>query len=410
MNILFLTLLDFNSLDEHNIYADLLREFTRHNHKVFVISPVERRKKQSSHIIKTDNSVILKLKIGNTQKTNFVEKGISTLLIELLFSRGIKKYFSEEKIDFVMYSTPPVTFYRALAYVKKRDNAKTCLLLKDIFPQNAVDLGILVKTGIKGIIYRYFRNKEKKLYEISDCIGCMSPANRDYVIAHNPEVDCNKVKLLPNSIEVSTVDTTSESKKVIRKKYGIPSDTTVFVYGGNLGKPQGIEFLIRCLKTQGGKQEVFFLVIGEGTDYRKLEAYIRHDKPRNVKLMKSLPKEDYDQLVRSCDVGMIFLDNRFTIPNFPSRLLSYMEANIPVLAVTDINTDVGKVIITGRFGWWCRSNDERGFSDCVEEILNSNIKDMGINGRKYLMDNYTVEHSYDMIMKTMKGQDLKEED
>ena len=57
--------------------------------------------------------------------------------------------------------------------------------------------------------------------------------------------------------------------------------------------------------------------------------------------MRSLPKADYETIVASCDVGMIFLDHRFTIPNFPSRMLSYMKAKIPILAVTDPNTDVG---------------------------------------------------------------------
>ena len=74
-----------------------------------------------------------------------------------------------------------------------------------------------------------------------------------------------------------------------------------------------------------------------------------------MKLMKELPKEEYDQMIASCDVGMIFLDHRFTIPNFPSRLLNYMQVKLPVLAVTDPNTDVGKVIVDGEFGWWCES-------------------------------------------------------
>ena len=94
-------------------------------------------------------------------------------------------YFADIKFDLILYSTPPITFYKAIEYVKKRDGAKTYLLLKDIFPQNAVDLGMMSKTGLKGLIYKYFRKKEKKLYAISDKIGCMSQANVDYVLKHN---------------------------------------------------------------------------------------------------------------------------------------------------------------------------------------------------------------------------------
>ena len=399
MNVLFLTLLDFNSIDEKNIYTDLLREFAKHGHRLFVISPVERRKKIDTKIIKTNNATILKLKIGNTQKTNIIEKGISTVSIEPQFIAGIKKYFSNVKFDLVIYSTPPITFCNAIEFVKKRDGAKTYLLLKDIFPQNAVDIEMISKTGIKGIIYKIFRNKEKKLYRISDFIGCMSQANMNYVVKHNREVSLDKVEICPNSVEVIDMSVDEKIRKDIRNKYGIPINKKVFVYGGNLGKPQGIEFMIECLRSQENNEDAFFLIVGDGTEFHKIEAYIKNDKPKNVKLMKRLPKEDYDKMVGACDVGMIFLDHRFTIPNFPSRLLSYMQAKIPVLAVTDKNTDVGSEIVNGKFGWWCESNSINSFNSKVCEITNSDLKEMGSNGYHYLITNYSVGISYEKIIK-----------
>lgn len=399
MNVLFLTLLDFNSIDEKNIYTDLLREFAKHGHRLFVISPVEKRKKIDTKIIRMNNATILKLKIGNTQKTNIIEKGISTVSIESQFIAGIKKYFSDVKFDLVIYSTPPITFCNAIEFVKKRDGAKTYLLLKDIFPQNAVDIEMISKTGVKGIIYKIFRNKEKKLYRISDFIGCMSQANVNYVIKHNREVSLDKVEICPNSVEVTDMSVDEKIRKGIRKKYNIPLDKKVFVYGGNLGKPQGIEFMIECLRSQENNKDAFFLIVGDGTEFHKIETYIKNDRPKNVKLMKRLPKEDYDKMVGACDVGMIFLDHRFTIPNFPSRLLSYMQAKIPVLAVTDINTDVGSVIVNGKFGWWCESNSVNSFNSKVCEIINNDLKIMGSNGYHYLITKYSVGISYEKIIK-----------
>ena len=336
----------------------------------------------------------MKLKIGNIQKTNFIEKGFSTLTIENILVYGIKRYFSHVKFDFVLYSTPPITFYKTIAYVNKRDKAKTYLMLKDIFPQNAVDLGVLKKTGLKGILYRYFRRKEKKLYAISDKIGCMSKANVDYILKHNPEIKKEKIELCPNSIEVIDKSVSNKEKQVIRKKYGIPNDRIVFVYGGNLGKPQGIDFLIECLKKEQENQKVFFLIVGSGTEYGKIEDFIKKEKPGNVMLMNQLPKEDYDRLVGSCDVGMIFLDYRFTIPNFPSRLLSYMQAKMPVLAVTDPNTDIGKVIVNGRFGWWCESNNVEKFSKKIKVIVDCDLKKQGEMAWGYLNLHYTVDKIY----------------
>lgn len=398
MNVLFLTLLDFNSINERNIYTDLLREFIRNGHKVFVISPVEKRKNQETRLIREENATLLKLKIGNTQKTNIVEKGISTLRIESQFMAGIKKYFADVKFELVIYSTPPITFCNAIEYVKERDGAKTYLLLKDIFPQNAVDMGMLSKTGVKSILYKYFRNKEKKLYAISDHIGCMSQANVDYVIKHNPEVDPEIVEICPNSVEPIDMSVDKETKVAIRNKYDIPVDKKVFVYGGNLGKPQGIDFLIECLKSQKDNENAYFLIVGDGTEYGKIESYVNSANQKNLKLMKHLPKEDYDTMVGACDVGMIFLDHRFTIPNFPSRLLSYMQAKLPVLAVTDPNTDIGKVIVEGGFGWWCESNCEvDSFDSVIREACNSCLYELGKNSWGFFMENYDVDNSISII-------------
>ena len=91
MNILFVTLLDFKSFSEHNIYCDLLREFINNGHQVYCISPTERKNGADTHF--EENNHLLKLKIGNIQKTNFVEKGISTLFVEFQFTSAIKNYF-----------------------------------------------------------------------------------------------------------------------------------------------------------------------------------------------------------------------------------------------------------------------------------------------------------------------------
>lgn len=402
MNILFLSLGHFWSIHERHIYTDLLREFTRRGHHVYLVSPIERRDKRSATVIYEENTVILKVKTGNIQKTNIIEKGISTLLINRQFQAAIKKHFSGVKFDLVLYPTPPITFTNTIKYIQKRDKAKTYLMLKDIFPQNAVDLGIMGTTGIKGLIYKYFRRKERQLYSISDYIGCMSQANVEYVLNHNSEISSDKVGICPNSIELVDKRLSEPQRNEVREKYGLPFNKRIFIYGGNLGKPQGIPFLMDCLRKASCMQDVQFLIVGSGTEYEALKKFISDEKPENVKLMKHIPKEDYDNLVAACDVGMIFLDHRFTIPNFPSRLLGYMQAGLPILACTDPNTDIGKVITRGNFGWWCESNDVAQFEAMVRDILTCNLPEYGKRAYDYLKAEYTTEVSYQAITSICK--------
>ena len=367
----------------------------KNGHEVYGISPLERRIGAPTHW--EEDKHLLKLSVGNMQKTSLIEKGVSTLRIESQFRKAIKAFFPDIKFDLILYSTPPITFLGAIRYVKKRDGAKTYLLLKDIFPQNAVDLGMLKTTGVRAPIYRYFRKKEKKLYAISDRIGCMSQANVGYIIKNNPEIDASIVEVCPNCIEVEDIRIDELQRKVMRAKYGIPQDKKVFVYGGNLGKPQGIPFLIDCLRAEMSNDNIFFLIVGDGTEYKLIETFVKEEHPNNVKLMMRLPKDDYDRMIAACDVGMIFLDHRFTIPNFPSRLLSYMQVGLPVLACTDPNTDIGKVIIDGGFGWWCESDDVTAFVYLVRQVTEVSLDSDGYKGIEYLMDNYTAEKAYSII-------------
>lgn len=400
MNILFLTIGRITSIESHAIYSDLLRSFRDHGHSVYAIAPNQKRTGLKTELVCEKGVHILHVETGNvTGANNLISKGLAQISLEPAFIKAIKQYFPDVKFDLVMYSTPPITFAKVVEFVKKRDGAKSYLLLKDIFPQNAVDLGMMKKSGPKGLIYRYFRAKEKKLYAFSDFIGCMSEANVQYVLAHNPEVDPGKVEVCPNAVEVIDQSVNPDTRSIIREKYGIPQDKTVFIYGGNLGKPQGIPFLIECLRKCADIADVYFLIVGKGNDYPKLETFIREEKPVNIRLMNYLPKEDYDAMVGACDVGLIFLDHRFTIPNFPSRLLAYMQAKIPVLAATDPNTDIGAVITTGGFGWWCESNDADAFAEKVRTLKQQDFATMKNNGYAYLNEHYSTEKAYSVIMR-----------
>ena len=398
MNILFLTLLDFSSLTESNIYTDLLRCFSGKGPNIYAISPSEKRKARQTEVLIHQNVQILKVKIGNITKCGLIEKGISTLRIEAQYIKAIKKYYGDVRFDLILYSTPPITYGKVIEYVKKRDNARTYLLLKDIFPQNAVDLGMF---SSKGLLHTFFKRKEKKLYDQSDFIGCMSQANVDYLLKHNSWIDPKKVEICPNSIEPITIEKDETIIRKVREKYSIPMDKTIFIYGGNLGKPQGMEHIIACLKACADHPHAYFVIAGSGTEYPKLKAFLDQTPLSNVQLLYQLPKEDYELLANTCDVGLIFLDHRFTIPNFPSRLLSYMQASMPVLACTDVHTDIGLIIEQGQFGYWCESQEAESFKEKIDQMCaeEEKLSEMGENARAYLEAQYTVDQTYKIIMK-----------
>lgn len=387
-----------NSVEDRGIYTDLMRKFRDKGHKVYIVSPTERRDGLKTSVIEEKGVKILSVRTLNVQKTNVIEKGIGQVSIEFLYKRAIKEYFKGVNFDLIIYSTPPITFSKVIESAKKTNpSAKTYLLLKDIFPQNAVDMGMLSKSGVKGILYKFFRAKEKKLYSLTDYIGCMSPANVRYVLEHNPEISPERVEVAPNSLEL-VEDEKTEDKRVLAK-YNIPTDKPIFIYGGNLGVPQGIPFLIQCLEANADREDCHFVVVGSGTYYQRLADWYQGRQPKAVTVMKGLHKEDYDRLVQACQVGLIFLDYRFTIPNFPSRLLSYLENRMPVISCTDPNCDTGSIAQENGFGFYAPSNDVTAFTQTVDKMLASDISAMGEKGYQFLMENYLIEHTYNQILK-----------
>ncbi len=398
MKVLFLTSVRISNISDRGIYNDLLRKFRDEGHDLYIATPSERRYRETTSLIKRDNVIILRIKTLNIQKTNIIEKGLSTLLIEYQFLSNIKKHFTGICFDLVLFSTPPITFTKVISYIKHKDSAVSYLLLKDIFPQNAVDLG-MIKQG--SLLHSYFIKKEKELYAISDHIGCMSPANVDYILKHNTEINPGKVEVNPNSIEPIFSTLSIEQKLIIRRKFRVSVDSTVFVYGGNLGKPQGIAFLIEVLYSQINRKDIFFVIVGNGTEYSRLKSWFNQKKPNNAILLSELPKREFDMLIQTCDVGLVFLDKRFTIPNFPSRLLSYLEFKMPVIAATDKNTDFGRIMMENGFGLWVENGDLQTFICHLNLFLDNKFEiiKMGNKGYQFMMNNYTVSSSYFRIMK-----------
>ena len=145
LNIIFITLVTINHIEDRNLYADLMRYFVNQGHHVTIISPAERRYNIKTKLVRHDRFSILRVKSPNIQKANFVEKTIGTFLIDFLIKKAIKKYLVDFSFDLAIYSTPPITLVNSIGYLKKAHSLISYLLLKDIFPQNAVDLGFIKK-------------------------------------------------------------------------------------------------------------------------------------------------------------------------------------------------------------------------------------------------------------------------
>ena len=153
MNVLFLSLV-FSDRKHVNFYEELLEVFVRKGHKVFVACSNDSRSIEPDGIQEWNGMTVLRIKTGDiTGTTNLIKKGLATVSVDYYFKKAIKANFKNEKFDLILYPTPPITLANTIAWAKKYYGAKTYLMLKDIFPQNAVDIGMMSTSGLKGLIH-----------------------------------------------------------------------------------------------------------------------------------------------------------------------------------------------------------------------------------------------------------------
>lgn len=398
MNVLFLMIAFPDIKKVSNFYSDLPEKFKEKEHNVCVANLLEKKYNKATYLEEVKGINVLWIKSGDWFNTNSViKKGLTAVTISNCFNRAIQKYFSDIKFDLVIYFTPPITFAPVVKYIKKRDKCMSYLILRDIFPQGVRDLGLLDNQ----LLYNYFRRKEKQLYDLSDHIGCMSHGNIKYVLEHN-NVGENKLEILHNW---GKSNCNNELPGVnYKEKYGL-GDKFIAVFGGNIGLPQELEFLLELAKEYKERDDIVFLIVGKGAEKQRMINIVKNEKLSNVIIKDMMQRDEYNSLLKQCNIGLINLSRKFTIPNIPSKTVAYFKARIPILASTDKNTDYKDLLLKeARAGLWSETGDLKTYKKNFEKLFNNKKlrEELGNNGRKYFEKNLSLEKTYQTIINHFK--------
>ena len=396
MKVLFITIAWPNA-GERNLYSDLLEEFKKNGHDVFVACADE---KSDTTSIKVESGMnILRFPTLQIRKAGKLQKALSLLFLGWKFRNNINKHYAGHNFDLIIAHTPPITLSGLMIYLKRKYDAFFYLLLKDIWPHSNASLNIIKKGGI---IYRYFRWHEKRIYDAADMIGCMSPKNVEYILKKNNFLDKQNVEECPNSIIPRTFE--PKNRNGIRAKYGIPEDATVFIFSGNLGKGHGLKFYLDTIEALNDYDKAYFLIGGSGTQYSYLEATLAEKDLDNIFLYEWLPKEDFNEILLTSDVGMILLSSQYTVPQFPSRLLAYLEASKPVLCAVNKETDIGTIVEDAGCGISVPHGEQEELIGAIKRLSEDERwrNELALNSRVLLESRYTCKDSYSIIMSHFK--------
>ena len=398
MNILFLVARYPDEEKNTILEKDLVRVFAEKGHNCFSVSLNERRNNRETYFFKDKNVDVLKVKTGNMFNTNKLDKLYTVLTMPKDLKNGILNKFGDKKIDLIVAYTPFMANPKLVNSLKKYFACKALMILWDIFPQNAKDLGLIKNK----MIYNYFKYKENKMFKSFDYIACNSEGNIKY-LNENYKFGNDKKLFLSRNCEYDN-KRQKINKLEVRKKYNLNIEDIILVFGGNMGIPQKLDNILEIAKQN---KQIKFIFLGNGTEKQKL---IENSKGLgNVKFLGPFKREEYEEFIQCCDAGIISLNENYTVPNFPAKVTGYLKVGLPIFASLDRTAyndlgnfieknQVGNAVLAGNF---CESNEK------LKNFLNSEkLQEYKNNTRVVFKKELEIENAYDAIIKNISGDEV----
>ena len=351
---------------------DLSIEFVRQGHEVVVITP-------SSEIInpyllsELDKVQVLILKAPKIKDIGYFRRAIGEYFMPFIMIRHLKRNsLIDNNLDGIITYAPSIFLGPLANMLKKKNNCKNYLILRDIFPQWAVDVGLLSNYGLP---YYFLKRVERYLYSTADIIGVQTPANLKY-FNENVVFRTVRIEALQNWLAVNK----SKTCHIIIGKTKLKG-RKIFVYAGNMGVAQGLSVFIDLVDSLSTQKSIGFLFVGRGNAVVSLRQAVKARGLDNILIYDEIEPQEIHDLYQQCDVGIISLDKRHKTHNIPGKFLSYMQSGLPVLAVINSGNDLEHIINSNKVGCVSTNHSVEVLKKLVEEIVENVLSDDGTKNR-----------------------------
>jgi len=338
---------------------DLSREFAVQGHALTVLLPSPDQ--QDPWVLKKMDGVqVLRLKAPRTKGISYIRRTLGELLMPFSMLRQFRKSpLASERWAGVVWYAPSIFHGPLASALKKSSDCKGYLIIRDIFPEWAVDMELMGQ----GLPYWFFDMVARYQYSVADVIGVQTPGNRGYFDRWQKQPG-RKLEVLQNWLgkpaQVRCSIRVSETPLAGRK---------VFVYAGNMGVAQGMDIMLDLAEKYRGRTDVGFLFVGRGSDAVRLKTSAKDRKLNNVLFYDEIHPDEILDLYAQCSVGIVALDPRHKSHNIPGKFLTYMQGGLPVLANVNAGNDLAQMIRDDQVGQVCENNQVENFLQLAHMLL-----------------------------------------
>ena len=374
------------------LVQDLAQEFVTLGHSVLVIT-ADDSIAEPCHIENNGPLSVCRVRTGQIKGANKIQRAINEISLSRTIWRGAGAFLKSHPCEMIVYYSPTIFFGALVARLKKLWNARTYLVLRDIFPDWALEVGQLRK----GPIYYLFKSYERRNYQAADRIAVQSPANLDY-LQNRADVGA-KLEVLFNW---TASELPPKRPSTFRSALGLEGKF-VFFYGGNIGVAQDMDNILRLAEGLRPRREAVVLLVGEGSEYNRVEAALRARALGNVKLLPSVGQDEYLQMLQEFDVGLITLHPSLKSANIPGKLLGYLQCAMPTVASVNSGNDLVQVLQESGAGLISLNPDDAGFlKNCLMLLDDAAMREkMRVASQRLLLERFHVRSAAAQILRGM---------
>ncbi len=334
----------------------LALEYVRQGHSVTVVTTDESLA-QSRTVSEEEDVRVIRVNAGKVKNAPKVLRLWREMRLGNRIWSEARDIFEDLPADLIVYYSPTIFLGKLVSRLKRMWKCPAYLVLRDIFPRWAVEAGILKGNSL---LYRYLRRRELEEYAPADHIGVEAKSDLHYFSGELTQIG-GRAEFLPNWIDRAVEPANPSAWRTRLKLEG----KVVFFYGGNLGVVQDMDNILRLATSLRDREDVFFLVMGSGSEAPRLEREIERLKPRNLLLLPPMAEKDYLECLCAWDVGLVSLDRRLRSHNFPGKILGYLACGKPVLASINAGNDSIEILKGAGAGLVCINGEDESLRDAA---------------------------------------------
>ncbi|QWD23686.1 glycosyltransferase family 4 protein [Polynucleobacter paneuropaeus] len=338
---------------------DLSLEFSNQGYRLTVLLP-DAQLTKSWTIEMIEGIQICRLKSLPTKNMGYVRRTFNEFLGPFLIRHHYyRSPLAHQRWDGIVWYSPTIFFGPFINCLKKKSNCRSYLILRDIFPQWAVDLGLLKKR----LPYLFLKWIEMYQYGIADVIGVQSQANLPYFEKMVSKQD-QRIEVLHNWLgpsenigcDINLASTTLANRKIL-------------VYAGNMGAAQATMVFLDLAQSLNNRKDIGLVLVGRGSDFQLLKQEASCRGLTNTLFFDEIPSAQIPGLYAQCHIGLVALDGRHKTHNIPGKFLSYMQAGLPVLAKVNPGNDLLGIVAGFQVGYVTDENSIVRLKMLAESLL-----------------------------------------